>query len=80
MFVTDGVVLGLFFYSRTGAFLLILILSIFAAATRIIRCASNEKIATATMWTAALILFVGGFVFVAGLLRLLPQPSSHWLP
>ena len=71
--------LGLSFYGRWVAFLFILIPSILAASSRIIRCASHDKIPTATIWVGILILSVGGFVFVAGLLRLLPIPA-HWLP
>jgi len=72
----NGAFSDLAFYGRAVAVLLVLILSIFASASRIIRCASADKISTATIWTGALIVFVSGFVFVAGLLRLLP--SVHW--
>ena len=80
MFDSNGVFLHLAAYGRAGAVLLILSLSILAAASRIIRCASQDKIPSSTIWTGALIAFSGGFVFVAGFLNLLPQPSAHWLP
>lgn len=79
MFDFNGLAIDIPFYSRAGAFLLICVLSIFAAASRIIKCASDDKTSTVTIWTAALIVFVFGFVFVAGMLRLLPQPEMHWL-
>jgi len=78
MFVANWALSDLAFYGRAVAVLLILILSIFASASRIIRCASSEKIPSATMWTAALIVFVAGFVFVAGVLRIVTLPSLHW--
>lgn len=77
MIDSNGAEVGLAFYGRAGVCLLVLTLSIIAAASKIIRCASNDKIPTATIWTAALIVFVGGFVFVAGLLKLLPTLPVH---
>ena len=76
MFDSNGSVLALAFYGRAGACLLIMTLSILAAASRIIQCASADKISTTTIWTGALIVFVSGVVFVAGSLNLLP--SVHW--
>ncbi len=75
IFDSNDATLGLSLYARGVAFLFILIPSILAASSRIIRCASADKIPTATIWIGVLILSVGGLVFVAGLLRLLPMPA-----
>ena len=79
IFDSNDATLGLSFYSRGVAILLILISSILGASSRVTRCASDDKTPTATFWIGVLILSAGGFVFVAGLLRLLPMPA-HWLP
>jgi len=74
---SNGTVWGLSFYERGLVFLVVLFLSILAAASRIIRCASNDKIPNATIWTGVLIVVVGGFVFIATFLRVIPQLSVH---
>ncbi len=79
IFDSNDAALSLSFYGKGVAILLILIQSIFAASSRVVRCACDDKTPTATFWIGLLILSVGSFVFVAGLLRLLPAPAN-WLP